>query len=122
MKLQRFAAAVSIVNVLALAYMFAEVRSSAQPGVSPIVRTRAFELVDANGKVRAQFNTEESGEVVFRLRGPDGTIRTKFAAGSNGSGLVMMDERTEATVQIRADKDGGGVMLFTRDGRRNLLK
>ena len=68
--------------------------------------------MDANGKVRAQFNTEETGEVVLRLRGPDGTIRTKFAAGNNGAGLVLMDERTEATVQIRANKDGGGISLF----------
>jgi hypothetical protein len=33
-----------------------------------------------------------------------------------------MDDRTEATVQIRANREGGGITLFNCDGRQNVLK
>ena len=122
MKFQRIAAFLSIFNILLLLFVLAEVRTSADPAVSPLVKTRAIELVDESGKVRAQLDIEKTGEVVFRLRDEKGTIRTKFGAGRDGSGLSMMDDRTEATVQIRAGRDGGGITLFGRDGTRNELK
>jgi hypothetical protein len=45
------------------------------PAASDVLRVRVFELVDGHGQVRAQLNVEDSGEVVFRLRDADGTIR-----------------------------------------------
>jgi hypothetical protein len=122
MKFQRIAIVLSVLNILVLVFVLSEVRSSADPAVSPIVRTRAIELIDEGGNVRAQLDVEKTGEVVFRLRDEKGTIRAKFGAGKDGSGLSMMDDRTEATVQIRANKDGGGILLFDRDGRQNVLK
>ncbi|MGB7207947.1 MAG: hypothetical protein WBD27_04740 [Pyrinomonadaceae bacterium] len=122
MRFQRVAIVLSVFNILLLFFLLTEVRSTAQPEVSPVLRTRAIELVDENGKIRAQLDVEKTGEVVFRLRDAKGTIRAKFGAGEGGSGLSMMDDRTEATVQIRANKDGGGITLFSRDGRQKLLK
>lgn len=122
MRFQRVAIVLSVFNVLLLVFLLAQVRSTAQPAVSPLLRTKAIELVDDSGKVRAQLDIEKTGEVVFRLRDPQGTIRAKFGAGKDGSGLSMMDDRTEATVQIRANKDGGGITLFDRNGRQNVLK
>jgi len=122
MKLQRVALILTALNLVVLVALLAERRTSADPAISPVVRTNAFELVDNTGKVRAQMSVEQNGDAVFRLRGADGTIRAKFATTADGSGLVLMDERTEATVQIRANKDGGGIVLFSRDGRRNVLK
>ena len=122
MKLQRIVIILSIVNVLALAFVFAERRTSADEAISPKVRTRAIELVDDSGKTRATLDVEKTGEVVFRLRDEKGTIRTKFSAGQDGSGLSLMDDRTEATVQIRANRDGGGITLFDRGGAKNVLK
>ena len=83
-----------------------------------MVRTKAVELVDDGGKVRAQLNVESNGEVVFRLRDPQGTIRAKFGADERGAGLLSMDDRTEATVQIRSGKNGGDISLFGRDGKK----
>ncbi len=122
MTFQRVAVVLSAFNILLLAFLLAQAGSSAQSNVSPILRTKAFELVGDDGKACAQINVESTGEVVFRLRDSKGTIRAKFGAGEDGSGLVLMDERTEATVQIRANKTGGGITLFDRDGKQHLVK
>jgi len=122
MKFQRIAIGLSIVNFLLLTLFIANTSSSAEQSISPTVRARVIELVDENGKTRAQLAVEPTGETVFRLRDAKGTIRTKLGAGEDGSGLSMMDDRTEATVQIRANKDGGGIMLFNRDGQQRTVK
>lgn len=122
MKNQRIAIAFSVLNLLLLFFLLAQVPSEAQQSVTPVVRTRAFELVDENGKIRAQIDIEKTGEVVFRLRDETGTIRSKYAAGKDGSGLSLMDDRTEATIQIRANQIGGSMMVFDRKGNKTEVK
>lgn len=122
MKFQRVSIVFSVFNLLLLIFLLAQSPSTAQQDILPVVRTRAFELVDENGKVRAQFNVEKTGEVVFRMRDPKGTIRSKFSASETGSGLSMMDDRTEATVQIRSNQAGGNMVLIDREGRERTIK
>ena len=122
MKFQRIAIVFSVFNLLLLIFLLTQSRSTAQQDVVPMVRTRAFELVDEGGKVRAQINVEKTGEVVFRMRDAKGTIRSKFAASESGSGLVMMDDRTEATVQIRSNQAGGNMVLIDREGHERTIK
>lgn len=122
MKFQRVALVFSVLNLSLLLFLLAQVPSTAQQSVTPIVRTRAFELVDENGKTRAQINVEKTGEVVFRLRDGKGTIRSKFSAGEDGSGLSLMDDRTNATVQIRAVQSGASLILFDREGNERVIK
>lgn len=122
MKFHRLCVSLCVVNLLFLVFMTIQDRSRADEHVIPVLRTRAIELLDDKGKKRAQLNVESNGEVVFRLRDPTGTIRAKFGADERGSGLVLMDERTEPTVQLRANKDGGNLALYTREGRRSVIK
>ncbi len=122
MKYHRLCVSLCIVNLLVLAFMTFQDRSVADERIVPVLRTRAIELLDERGKKRAQLNVESNGEVVFRLRDSAGTIRAKFGADERGSGLILMDERTEATVQLRANDKGGNLSLFTREGRKNEFK
>jgi hypothetical protein len=122
MKFHHAGIVISVLNLLLFIFLLAQSPSSAQQDIVPIVRTRAFELVDENGKVRAQFNVEKTGEVVFRMRDSKGTIRSKFGASENGSGLSMMDDRTEATIQIRANQAGGSMILIDREGHERTIK
>lgn len=122
MKVQRISVILCVVNLLLLAFFVTENKSSAEAGVSPVLRARAIELVDDVGKVRAQLNIEVGGEVVFRLRDSTGTIRAKFGAGEKGSAFSLMDERTETTVQLRANETGGGLTLFSRNGKKNEIR
>jgi hypothetical protein len=66
------------------------------------VRARTLELIDEKGTVRGQWTVEPDGEVVLRLRDQEGAIRIKLAAGTGGSGLVMLDETTAPGVQLIA--------------------
>ena len=120
MKFQRAANVFSIINLLLLFFLLVQVPSTAQPSVTPLVRARAIELVDENGKVRAQFGVETTGEVVFRMRDAKGTIRSKFSASEDGSGLSLMDNRTEATVQIRSNP--ASVLLIDKEGHERVVK
>ena len=122
MKFQRVSIVFSVFNLLLLIFLLAQSPSTAQQDIAPVVRTRALEIVDDNGKVRAQINVEKTGEVVFRLRDAKGTIRSKFGADESGSGLSMMDDRTEATVQIRSSQAGGNMILIDREGRERTIK
>jgi hypothetical protein len=119
MNMQRAAVALSVLNLLVLVFLLTQMgTTSAQSEVSPLVRARALEIVDEGGKVRAQLNVESNGEVIFRLRDGEGTIRSKYGADERGSALLLMDDRTEATVRMRANKDGGGLSLYGRDGKK----
>lgn len=122
MKLQRVANIISVLNLLVLFFLLVQVPSTAQQGISPVVRAKLIELVDDGGKVRAQLKVESTGEVVFRLRDAKGTIRAKFGAGESGSGISLMDDRTEATMQIRANESGGSITVIDREGRQKVVK
>lgn len=122
MKYSRICILLCVFNLLSLVFITVQNRSLADEQVLPVLRARAIELVDEKGKKRAQLNVESNGEVVFRLRDSTGTIRAKFGADARGSGLILMDERTEATVQLRANNKGGSLALFTREGSKNEIK
>ena len=122
MKFQRVVNVFSVLNLLLLVFMLVQTPSTAQQSVTPVLRARAIELVDERGKIRAQLNVEQTGEVVFRLRDAKGTIRSKFSADETGSGLSLMDDRTEATVQIRAIKSGASMILIDREGHERVVK
>lgn len=81
--------------------------------VPAVVRARAVELVDAGGTVRASLKTESDGAVVFRLLDRDGTIRVKLGADAAGSGLVLLDDKTEPAIQLLAKRDTATVTLRT---------
>lgn len=122
MKYQRVAVVFSVLNLMILIFLLAQNPSDAQQSITPAIRTRAFELVDENGKIRAQINVEKTGEVVFRLRDEKGVIRSKYSANEKGSGLSLMNDRTDATVQIRANQSGTEMILFDREGNKKEIK
>ena len=91
------------VNLVLLALLGRSAMTAAEAEtVAPVIRTSLIELVDESGAVRAQLQTEESGEVVLRLRDADGNIRVKLGASGLGSGLLLADDRSEVGVHIRS--------------------
>jgi hypothetical protein len=106
MRVQRLAIALTAINLLLLLLAVARTGSATAQPVAPIVRGRAFELVDARGQVRSRLNVEPTGEVVLRLLDKNGTIRVKLGAAEDGSGLVLLDEATEPAIHIIARRTG----------------
>jgi hypothetical protein len=88
--------------------------------VPAVLRGKAIELLDRRGRVRAQLNVSPDGEVIFRLRDENGTIRAKFGADETGSGLLLLDDRTEPGVHMLAKRTGTSVTLQRGDQRRVL--
>ena len=105
MKMQRFATALTMIN-LVLLLLIARAGNTTTQEVTPTLRGRALELVDDRGQIRSRLNVESSGEVVLRLLDQNGTIRVKLGAGDGGSGLLLADEETEPGVHIIARRAG----------------
>ena len=115
MNTNRLPLILTLVNVLLLIAVLIQGRMITSEPVPDILRVRAFELVDEEGQVRAQFSVEESGEVVFRLRDEHGVIRVKLGASQEGSGLVLINDQTEPGVQILA-RPGETVLTLSEQG------
>jgi hypothetical protein len=99
MRLQRFAVVLTAVNLVLLSLAFTQV---APQTVSPVLRGRALELVDGNGKLRSRLSVEADGEVVLRLLDKNGTIRVS----EDGLGLLLVDEATEPGIHLIARRAG----------------
>ena len=117
---ERIVAGLTALNLALLGYQLLTVKAEAQ-SIPDVVRARAWELVDQNGRPRASLDVAPQGDVFFRLRDDSGTIRVKMSAGRNGSGLLLLDAATEPGVQIDAGPDGSRIRLTNRDGRRREL-
>jgi len=121
MKIQRLAVTFISIGLLLLLGMLLHERPAHAQEVPGVLRAQAIELVDSGGLVRAQLNVSPDGEVVFRLRDANGTIRVKLGASESGSGLVLVNERTELGVHILAERTGTSLTL-QRGGKRRVLR
>src|SRR5687767_14967942 len=90
--------------------------------VPDVLRVRMLELVDESGQVRANLKVETGGEVVFRLRDAKGTVRVKLAASADGSGLLLLDDRTEPAVHLLAAPGGTTVTLAGKGKPKRVLE
>lgn len=79
------------------------------------ISVREFELVDGQGKQRVSIKVEENGEVLFRLRDQNGTIRVKLGADEEGSGLLLLDSDTNPGIHALAKK-GASLTVTDKDG------
>lgn len=82
------------------------------------ITVHEFELTDQSGIKRASIKVEPEGEVVFRLHGQKGTIRVKLGATEDGSGFVLLDDKTNPDVHILAKKDRVGLTITGKDGKK----
>jgi hypothetical protein len=121
MNVQPFMLAISLVNLTLLGFHLQAAGFSSEP--DPVLRGQALELVDAAGQVRSRLDVEKDGQVVFRLLDQRGTIRVKLGAGEDGSGLVLLDERTEPGIHLVARREGqgdrGATSVTLRSGDRS---
>ncbi|HEY4654022.1 MAG TPA: hypothetical protein VIH22_05890 [Cyclobacteriaceae bacterium] len=92
--------------------------SGAQQDTFDKISVREFELVDDQGKQRVSIKVESEGEVVFRLRDKNETIRIKIGADEEGSGFVLLDENTNPGIHALVKKDGTSFTVMDKDGRK----
>jgi len=113
MKTQRFTVAFTAINLVVMLVILFLVISASKSDVAPIVRGRAFELVDEQGRVRA--------EIKVLPADPD----VKMPDGSNGYPetviLRLIDSKGGPNVKISATEDGSGMVLGGESGYVQIL-
>lgn len=95
--------------------------AASPPQVQEVVRAKLIELVAPDGKVVGQLFTDEDGSANLRLRNGVGEVRVKLGASKNGSGLVLLDNKTEPSVTLHARDDGGAATIAEGGKSRNVV-
>jgi len=123
MNTNRPALILTVINFILLIAVLAQSRIIATQRIPEVLRVRAFQLVDENGEVRAQFNVDgTSGEVIFRMMDQQGTIRVKLGASEDGSGLVLLNDLTEPGVHILAQQGDTSLTITNQSGAKQVIE
>jgi hypothetical protein len=109
MKWQRVGIVITILNLVMLGLNLADVHLGAQ-SVPPVLRGRALEIVDDQGRVRAEIKVFPAQPT---LKMPDGTV-----GYPESTLLKLMDSRNSAHVKLEAAEDGSGFVLGTETGQK----
>jgi hypothetical protein len=136
MKSQRlFMIGMVVANLALLGHQFAQGKPEQSKDVAPIVRARAFEIVDESGRVRGEIKVLPA-QPDFKM--PDGTIgypegvqlrlfssqggpNVKLGTLEDGAGLVISGESGYVQVLSRGT-NLPFVKIVTKDGREKLMK
>ena len=78
MRTQRFAIALTVLNLLVLMPILFRANPAPHPEVAPVLRGRALEIVDDQGRVRAMIKVFPADRTV---KMPDGTMALDCAEG-----------------------------------------
>lgn len=112
-KLQRLTIVLTTVNLILLAHGLAQLRPAFAQDVAPVVRARALEIVDDQGRVRAEIKVLPAQPA---LKMPDGT--TGFPETVQ---LRLISSQKSPHVKLVATEDGSGLVLGGEKGHTQLL-
>ena len=134
MKVQRLLIVLTLVNLVLLIFMLAQMRPAAAQGVVPVLRGRALEIVDERGRVRASIQvlparTQKNGElsaetVLLRLMTEKGRPSVKIGSSEQSAGLALVgpSNTKDTYVQLGANGTTSSLTLKNEDGRERIIK
>jgi hypothetical protein len=136
MKTQRIALGLTVLNLLILGYSLFRASTAATTEVAPVLRARALEIVDDQGRVRAMIRvfpaspnakmpdgtTGYPETVLLRLIDSKGAPNVKIAATEDGSVVSLVGESNPAHVQLLARGTSPSLKLVNTDGQEQLIK
>jgi hypothetical protein len=132
MKTQRVAIGLTVVNLGLLIFLLSQISHSSAQDVAPLLRGRGLEIVDAQGRVRAEIlvhGPETVGgktypeTVLFRMATAQRAPLMKLTVSEEGSALGLSDDSRPGGVELRANRNKGNyVKVVTRDGREQMIK
>ena len=130
MKTQRIALALTLINLGLMIFLLAQSRRVAADDVAPVLRGRALEIVDAQGRIRAQIlvhgpetvnNKLYPETVLFRMADPKSGPVVKLTAAANGAALGLSDD-ADGGIQLYARDTGSFVKVVDKSGKQQILK
>ena len=136
MKTQRLAIVITVINLSIMLITLAHLHPATAQSVAPVLRGRALEIVDDQGKVRASIKLHPADPsakmpdgktgypetVMLRLIDRNGRPEVKMGASEQGGGLGLIgaDDTTHALLQ--AEGTGTSLKLTNKEGRQTLIK
>ena len=130
MKIQRIALALTVINLCLTVFLLAQLRQARASEVAPVLRGRALESVDTNGRIRASITVEKPvtvdskfypETVLLRLSDPKNGPVVKLTATEKGSALGMTDD-ADGGLLLSARDTGSFVKVTDKHGREQVLK
>jgi hypothetical protein len=132
---QRVLAILTAVNLGVLGYQVLQPRlaSAAPPDVPAVLRGRALEIVDAQGRIRASlavlpedpktiWNGKPSPEtVLLRLISAEGRPNVKLGASRMGAALLVGGEADPTYIQVLAEGGKSTLKLLNHDGTERVI-
>jgi hypothetical protein len=141
MKSQRILLVVSLINFgIVVFLLFHQIGSVSASGPATVLRARALEIIDAQGKVRASIQIQPEGPartadgsvakdgkiypetVLFRLIRPDGRPSVTIAISEQGSGLSLGGGVDPTYIVLAAQGGDPSLALTNENGRLQLIK
>jgi hypothetical protein len=133
-KLQRLTIILTGFNLILLALGLAQLRPAVAQGVASVLRARALEIVDDQGRVRAEIKvlpaqptlkmpdgtTGYPETVQLRLISSEGRPHVKLVTTEDGSGLVLGGEKGHTQLLSRGTDPF--IKIVTKDGRERTIK
>ena len=135
MKTQRFAIALTVMNLLILTLTMFRATSATTSELAPVLRCRELYLVDDKGRVRAELKVTPAQptlkmpdgttgfpeSVLFRLISSTGSPHVKLGANEDGGGLVLGGEAGYVQILSRGT-NVPFVKIVTKNGREQMMK
>ena len=132
MKTQRVAIGLTVINLVLLIFLVAQLYRVSAREVAPVLRGRALQIVDDQDRIRAEIlvhgpetvNGKTYPEtVLFRMATPQRAPLMKLTVSENGSALGLSDDSQPGGVQLYGNRDKGNfVKVVNKDGREQLMK
>jgi len=141
MRPHRIATILTLINLAVLVLLLKQVRPVEADSTPQVIRGRALEIVDAQGKVRASISINPEGPahrpdgsltehgtrifpeaVVFRLIRPDGRPSVKIATTEQGSGIDLSGGIDPTYLVLSADGGDTSITLTNKDNHRQVVK
>jgi hypothetical protein len=131
MKTQRFAIALTLINFALLILLVVQNLSAEAQNEAPVLRGRALEIVDGNGRIRASITVQPPvtmdsrtypETVLLRLTDPKSGPVVKITATEDGSAIGLSDD-VDGGVQVFATQHKGNfIKVVSREGREQIIK
>jgi hypothetical protein len=128
MKLQALSIILTAINLGLIVFLLLS-RSRLADGVAPVVRCRALQVVDDQGRVRAAISVlpastfKPTGKaypetVILRLIDANGRPEVKIGASEEGAGLGFVGKTDDTQVKLEAQGAESSLTLINKDGKQ----